>query len=198
MEHKPQAWHQKVFTIPNMLSLVRIILVPIFVVLYHNGEELWATILLVLSGITDALDGYIARHFHQISDIGKMLDPIADKLTQGAVAVMLSLKFKQIAPLLILFLLKELMMMVGGAILIKKGKRPVAAEWWGKLATFVFYGVMIIIVALGGGAFNYKLEDRTITILVSIAAVFMIFSFINYVPVFFKLHSGNDKEDHEE
>ena len=179
---------KKFFNIPNTLSVIRIILVPFFVVLYLKESYTAATIVLVASGATDCIDGFIARHFNQITEIGKMLDPFADKLTQAAVAVVLAVKYRQVAPLLALFIIKELCMLLAGFIMLKHGKRPTSAQWWGKLATIIFYGVMIIIVAFGGGGLFglAPLSDNTIIILVSIAAVFMIFSFINYLPQFIK------------
>ena len=179
---------KKFFNIPNTLSVIRIILVPFFVVLYLKESYTAATIVLVASGATDCIDGFIARHFNQITEIGKMLDPFADKLTQAAVAVVLAVKYRQVAPLLALFIIKELCMLLAGFIMLKHGKRPTSAQWWGKLATIIFYGVMIIIVAFGGGGLFglAPLPDNTIIILVSIAAVFMIFSFINYLPQFIK------------
>ena len=78
-------YKNKIFTIPNVLSFFRILLVPVFVWLYaFRDERIWALIVLIVSGVTDLLDGFIARHFHMISDLGKMLDPVADKLTAAA------------------------------------------------------------------------------------------------------------------
>ena len=179
---------KKFFNIPNTLSVIRIILVPFFVVLYLKESYTAATIVTRYLRVTDCIDGFIARHFNQITEIGKMLDPFADKLTQAAVAVVLAVKYRQVAPLLALFIIKELCMLLAGFIMLKHGKRPTSAQWWGKLATIIFYGVMIIIVAFGGGGLFglAPLSDNTIIILVSIAAVFMIFSFINYLPQFIK------------
>ena len=82
-------------TIPNLLSLIRIILIPVFGVLFYRGEMLWAVIILVLSGLTDFFDGKIARKFNQVSELGKVLDPVADKLTQMTIAIILFLTFQK-------------------------------------------------------------------------------------------------------
>ena len=78
-------------TVPNLLSLIRIFLIPAFAVLYYKGHIGWAVLMLALSGISDFLDGKIARRFNQVSELGKILDPVADKLTQITIAVMLYL-----------------------------------------------------------------------------------------------------------
>lgn len=182
---------KQLYTIPNLLSLIRILLVPVFVYLYFKHYDIAATLILVLSGLTDCVDGYIARHFNQITDLGKILDPFADKLTQAAVAIMLTIKYRQMAPLLAVFVIKELLMLVGGLFILKSGKHPGGAQWWGKLATIIFYGVMIIIVAFGNGMFGITLSSTTVATLISIAAVFMIFSFLNYIPIFVQFFKEN-------
>ncbi len=81
-------------TVPNLLSLIRIFLIPAFAVLYYKGHIGWAVLMLALSGISDFLDGKIARRFNQVSELGKILDPVADKLTQITIAVMLYIAFR--------------------------------------------------------------------------------------------------------
>ena len=80
-------------TIPNWISFARIIMVPIFAVLFLKDEIVWSVFVLFLSGFSDFIDGKIARKFNQVSDLGKMLDPVADKLTQMTIAVLLYLRF---------------------------------------------------------------------------------------------------------
>ena len=79
-------------TVPNLLSLIRILLIPVFGVLFYNGHIGWAVVILIVSGLTDFFDGKIARKFNQISELGKMLDPVADKLTQITIAVVIFLE----------------------------------------------------------------------------------------------------------
>ena len=144
-------------TVPNLLSLIRIILIPIFAVLYYNGHVGWALLMLFLSGVSDFLDGKIARRFNQVSDLGKILDPIADKLTQITIAVMLFIEFhncqssvmRAFSWVFLYFLFKEAVMVIGGAVMLAVGLRPGAAEIYGKVATFVFYGVMLVVIAFG-------------------------------------------------
>ena len=145
-------------TVPNLLSLLRILMVPIMAVLFVKGYPIWAVFVLFLSGVSDFLDGKIARRFNQISDLGKILDPVADKATQITVAVLLFLFFRsaQNSPELtafswvfLLFVGKELLMVLISIVLLAMGLRPGAAEIWGKVATFVFYTVMVFIIAFG-------------------------------------------------
>lgn len=86
---------KRIFTIPNILSMIRILLIPVFIALYMNGYGLQAGIILVVSGLTDTADGYIARHYDQITNIGKVLDPIADKLTQGVTAICMCIRLQK-------------------------------------------------------------------------------------------------------
>ena len=83
----------QIFTIPNILSFFRIALIPIIVWLYLTNHPVWALIVIILSGITDVIDGFIARKFNMITDFGKFVDPVADKLTQGIVMICLALRF---------------------------------------------------------------------------------------------------------
>lgn len=135
----------KIFTIPNVLSFFRICLIPLIVWLYcmeHNF--LWAGYTLVLSGITDMADGYIARHFDMVSDFGKALDPIADKLTQAVMLICLLIHFPIMIFPLILMGAKEIFMGVTGILIIRKTGNVLGAEWHGKVATCLLYGVVIL------------------------------------------------------
>lgn len=138
------------FTIPNILSYVRILMIPLYVYLYLNAEELtdyyWAAGLLVLSGLTDALDGIIARETGQITDLGKVIDPVADKLTQIAVVGAMLIERPYIFPLLILFIIKELFLLINSLILFHKEIMMDGSMWFGKVATVVFYVCMFLLV----------------------------------------------------
>ena len=110
----------QIITISNLLSLLRLLLIPVFVLFYLNGEEGWTATLLILSGLTDVIDGVIARKLNQISDVGKVFDPIADKLTQ---VVMLLCLIKHFPMMLIPFhilVAKELFAVVSGLIVVRR------------------------------------------------------------------------------
>lgn len=189
-------------TIPNWLSFARIIMVPIFAWLFLNdsidNNIIWAVFVLALSGLSDLFDGKIARRFNQVSDLGKVLDPVADKLTQITIAVLLYIKFsgstdslvKTFSWIFLVFIIKEFIMVLFGGIMLAVGLRPVAAEIFGKVATFVFYLVMIVLFAFAPdvGAFNnlWTIPDALLIVLVSISALLTVVAFISYLPDVFR------------
>lgn len=136
---------KKIITIPNMLSFFRICLIPVIVWLYGVEQNyMWAGYILILSGITDMVDGYIARHFHMVSNLGKILDPIADKLTQGVMLMCLVLRFPLMIVPFILLIAKEIYMSVSGILVIQRTGIVCGADWHGKAATCVLYGTMFL------------------------------------------------------
>ncbi len=183
-------------TIPNLLSVIRIILVPVFAYFFLKGDKILAISILAFSGITDFLDGKIARRFNQVSALGKLLDPVADKITMLTIAVMMIILFGRAqSPVIraagyvfIVFIVKELIFVIGGALMIGFGIRPGAAEIWGKVATFVFYLVMIAILLIGPevGAFSTVMPETVAMILVCISALCTIIAFISYIPAIVK------------
>lgn len=182
------------WTIPNLLTLIRILLVPVFAVLFYRGYYIAAVAVLVVSGLTDTFDGKIARRFNQISDLGKVLDPVADKLTQITLAILLFIKFRGSSKdtlvafswIFLVFLIKEAIMVIGGAALLALNLRPSPAESFGKIATFAFYAVMTILIAFAPdfGAFSkyFVLPDWVLVALVAISAVFTLVAFLGYLP----------------
>lgn len=150
----------KIFTIPNLLSALRLLMIPVFVYLYLNGHDAWAAVTLVLSGVTDMVDGYIARKFGQISDIGKALDPIADKLTQAAALMCLMTRYPSMMIPFVLLAVKEIFAAVSGIWVIRRTGWVPGAQWHGKLTTLMLYGMMILhvvwqdIPAWASNAFN--------------------------------------------
>ncbi len=185
-------------TVPNFLSFLRILMVPAIGVLYYQGHFGWVVFVLFLSGLTDFLDGKIARRFNQISSLGKMLDPIADKLTQIVLAVMLYYTFststdsliKTFSWIFLIFLIKEVLMVVGAALMIAFGIRPGAAEMPGKIATFVFYAVMLLVIAFGPdiGVLSayFVLPDIAMIILIAVSAILTVVALLSYLPAVFK------------
>ncbi|BCI61513.1 CDP-alcohol phosphatidyltransferase family protein [Solibaculum mannosilyticum] len=178
----------QVFTIPNLLSAFRIVLVPVFLVLYLGKAPddigIGAGVVLLISGITDMLDGYIARRFNQVTTVGQILDPIADKLTQASVVISIAIVHREnkfLIPLVCIFVLKEVFMGLGSLMLLKRGKRPSAALWFGKLGTIVFYIVMLLIM------FIPDIPNAAMTVMIAIVAGFMIFAFVRYAMVFLEI-----------
>ena len=186
------------WTIPNLLSVIRILLIPVFAVLFYKEEYGWAILTLVLSGLSDFFDGKIARKFNQISALGKMLDPVADKLTQVTLAVLLFVSFnkaqdstlKAFSWVFLVFIVKEIVMVLGGAVMLACGIRPGAAEIYGKVATFAFYAIMILVIAFGPevGVFRavFTLPNVLMMILVIISAILTLVAFASYIPGTFR------------
>ena len=144
----------KNINVPNALSILRILLIIPFVILYTRGEFVWAVVCLVLSGLSDLFDGIIARRFHQQTEVGQMLDPIADKLTQGTVAICLAIQIPVLLPLLAVFVLKELLMLVGGM-----GAEKEKAPQQGHVVRQAGHGAVLLLVRRDCGA-QGDLEDR--------------------------------------
>lgn len=193
-------------TVPNLLSFLRIVMVPIIAVLFVKGYPLWSVFVLGLSGLSDFFDGKIARRFNQISELGKILDPIADKATQITVAILLFLFFRsaQNSPemaafswVFLLFVGKEAIMVLFSIVLLALGLRPVAAEIFGKIATFVFYGVMVFIVAFGPeiGAFHtfWTAPVLLMKVLIVVAVVLCFVAFFSYFPSTYRLLKSRKK-----
>ncbi len=128
--------------VPNALTIIRFLLIPVIVISIFNGDYIIAFIFFTVSGITDIADGFIARKFNLISNFGKLMDPLADKLTQ--IATIASLTLKDIIPIWILaiVLLKELIMIAGASFLYGKDV-VVYSKWYGKLATVLFYVAIV-------------------------------------------------------
>ena len=187
------------WTIPNLLSVIRILLIPVFAYLFYNDEKIMAVVVLAISGLTDTMDGQIARKFNQISELGKILDPVADKLTQITIAAMLLIDFlgadnkviNACGWVFVVFLVKEAVMIIGGLVMLLMNIRPGAAEIWGKLATFVFYAVMVVIIGFGPevGAVteidslsDYTIPEPIMFVLVIIAVIMTFVAFFSYLP----------------
>ena len=196
-------------TIPNLISVIRICLIPVIAVLYYNNYIWWTVFVIFISGLSDAVDGKIARKFNQVSAIGKLLDPVADKLTIFALAIVLYLKFQAaqseamqaFAWVFLLFIAKDIIMILGSIVLIALGTRPVAAEIWGKLATFVFYAVMVVIIGFGPeiGAISmyypqYAIPETIMFVLVVIAVILTFVAFLSYLPGAIKQIIENSKK----
>ena len=166
-----------IWSIPNLLSLIRVALIPFVLYYYTEGEVKVAGIILIISAVTDMADGFIARRFSQITALGKILDPLADKLTQISVAVGLCLTYSALIPLALILGIKELLMGLMGFTLLKRGKQPFSARWWGKAATIVFY-VAAIAIMLFGHRFSRTLI-RIICLTVVILLAYSLFRYYN-------------------
>ncbi len=185
-------------TIPNFLSLTRILLTPVIAYLFISDMKIAAVIILAISALSDTFDGQIARKFNQVSALGKILDPVADKIQQITIAVILLIEFhtatdpfmKAFGYVFIVFLAKEAIMLIGGLVMLLFGIRPGAAEIYGKVATLCFYVGMVIILLFGPevGAFSaYFILPNFITgAIIVICAIMTLVAFASYMPETFR------------
>lgn len=180
------SWKKEILTIPNFLSLFRLILVPVYVHIYLHArtdqEYLLAGVILALSCITDMIDGKIARHFNMISNLGKVLDPLADKITQLALILCLSDKYPILYPVLILFLFKEFFQLFVAIFHFRKGQVLSGALLAGKVCTTVLFISLITLVLFP------RLDVLLVDIIVFLDAVFLLNAFICYILAYFGKH----------
>ena len=166
--------------IPNLLTVLRFFIIPFIVYYLLNDEYIFAFVMLLLSGLTDVLDGFIARKFNLITNFGKLIDPLADKLTQ--ISVLCTLLFKGIIPIwiVVIVLLKEASMVCGASFLYGRNL-VVSSRWYGKASTVLFY--VAIAASLVIRQFSLKLSFDII--LYYLALVMTIFSLIMYFRDFY-------------
>ncbi len=183
-DNKNEVISKDLMTIPNAISFTRILLITPFVAFFIKEMYVAAAITVGISGLSDLFDGMIARKFNQESELGKVLDPLADKLTLIAVGICLIFIEPYVLPLMIIMVAKDVFMIIGGTIVINQGVIPPKASWYGKVSTFMFYisVAMVVLMAILG----YKNETLTFTVL-GVTAGMMIFSLINYAIIFFKI-----------
>ncbi len=179
--------NRTVFTIPNLISAFRILLIPLSVFFFFRASlpyhEAFAVGTLLLSGFSDVLDGKIARKFHMVSDLGKLLDPIADKLTQAAVVFSLLFLHPLIFPMFIVFFVKELLTAFAAAYLLRHGTRPISAKWWGKLSTVVIYVTTVYLIV--SDFFSFEVLWLSY-FLIYASIVVMLISMFGYLSIFLK------------
>lgn len=167
--------NKNIFTIPNILSIFRLLLLPVIVYTYMNQKDYVLTgVLLLVSGITDLLDGYIARTFHMISDLGKILDPVADKATQAVVLLGLITRFRWLVIPFMCIVVKELFMSFIGLIVIKKTGEVHGAVWHGKVATFMLDFMIIVHIIF------YNISSTLSIIFAIISTLLILLSFYLY------------------
>ena len=178
--------------IPNILTILRFIFIPIILYFIFTGNYVLGIVFFTISGVTDVLDGFIARKFNLVSHFGKLMDPLADKLTQ--ISVLACLVKVEIIPfwILVIVILKELLMVVGASFLYGKDV-VVYSKWYGKLATVLFY--LAIVISLITKQLNHTgFWSNFDLVIYCIALVCTVFSLIMYVKC---LYQGGfiDKSD---
>lgn len=180
-------WKKEIFTIPNLFSLFRIALIPVYVVIYLNATETYdyfiAAAILAVSCLTDMIDGKIARHFNMISTVGKVLDPLADKMTQLTLTICLSIRYPVLWIVLTLFLAKEFFQLFAALINFRRGKMLPGALLAGKICTTVLFVSLILMVLMP------SLCPVWINLIVLIDSIALLVTFICYIFAFFGKHA---------
>ncbi len=187
MNHKIDVKHE-IFSIPNLMSFLRLILIPVFCYLYFNAstkeDYLWASVVVLISSLTDMMDGLIARRFHMITTLGKVLDPIADKLTHAALAVCLAVKHPIMWVLLGLMVVKEGYMAIMGIKYLRKGQMLNGAQWCGKVSTTVLFVCMLVMFLFP------DLPTKAVWGMVLCMIVFLGNTFYQYASIYHKIGRG--------
>lgn len=179
-------WKKEIMTIPNMLSLFRLVLIPVYVVIYLNATEpvhyYIAGGILAVSCLTDLIDGQIARRFNMISTVGKVLDPFADKLTQFTLAVCLAVQYPIVWAMVILIFVKEIFQLIAGIVVFRRGRMLKGALIAGKVCTTVLFVSLIVMVLTP----PLYLSNTVVSIVTAVDVVFLLISFVSYARAYYK------------
>lgn len=177
-------WKKDVLTIPNMLSLFRLALIPLYVSIYLNAEDAadyyLASAILAVSCLTDLIDGQIARHFNMISTVGKVLDPLADKITQFTLVVCLAVRHSVLWIIVCLIFVKEIFQLIAGIIAFRRGRMLKGAQITGKVCTTVLFISLILMVMLP------ELKPTVVNWIALIDGIFLLIAFADYVTVYIR------------
>ncbi len=173
-----------ILTVPNLLTFFRILLIPVYAILYMKAvtlkDYIVSAAVLAVSALTDMADGIIARKCNMRSRLGIMLDPFADKLTQGVIMLCLTIRHPEILPLLIFFVIKEGFMFVMGCRLLRQKKMLDGALITGKICTTVLFLGMIALVVFP------NLPAAGMAVILAVCAVFMAISLVSYILCYFR------------
>lgn len=186
-------WKREILTIPNLLSLFRLVLLPVYAEIYLNAVEEYEFLLaggiMALSCATDLIDGKIARRFNQITNLGKILDPLADKITQFTLTLCLSLKYPVLQPVLALFVVKEVFQLVVGLFFLLKGHMLPGALMAGKVCTTILFVSLIALVLMP------NMNPYIVDAIALVDAIFLAVSFFSYVMAYFGKETKVQKLD---
>lgn len=190
-------WKKDLFTIPNLLSLFRLVLIPVYIVIYlnatSNADYFIAAGILAVSCLTDLIDGKIARHFHMISTVGKILDPLADKITQLSLIVCLTIHYPILLVLILLFVIKESFQLIAGLLTLRKGEMLSGALLSGKICTSILFVSLIVLVLIP------DMPTTALYIITGADCLFMIIAFFDYARMYYthgpKIQTLNKESD---
>lgn len=183
MKNRSQIW-----SIPNLISFFRILLIPLMVTLYWKGRTIAAVVVFGVSAASDIMDGQIARRFHMVTDLGKMLDPLADKLTQGAAAICVGRLHPQAFLLFGFMALKELTQAAIGARVIRETGHVFSAKWFGKLCTVITTACLMAMFVFP------QLPEWAVNAMLLLCGAAMLCSLTLYANYFIKCRRAVDEE----
>ena len=176
-------WKKEILTIPNLLSLFRLLLIPVYMTIYFNASQtrdyVAAAVILAVSCLTDMIDGKIARKYNMITTVGKVLDPIADKVTQFTLIICLSVKYPILWNLVLLFVIKEGFQFIAGLITYRKGRMLTGALISGKICTTILFVSLIVMVLFP------DISRRVVNIVTVVDSIFMLIAFADYIRAYF-------------
>ncbi len=180
-------WKKEIFTIPNLLSLFRLALIPVYIVIYLNATQTCqyyvAGGILAVSCLTDMVDGKIARHYNMITTVGKILDPLADKVTQLSLTICLSIRYPVLLRVLVLFLIKEIVQLIAALFQFRRGKMLPGALLVGKVCTTVLFVSLMLLVLLP------EIPPIWVNFIAMVDSFFLVVTFIGYMLAFFGKHA---------
>lgn len=163
--------------VPNILTTFRIVLVPLLGYMMHLGEYVPAAIIFIAAVLTDFLDGFLARKFNQVTNFGKVMDPVADKLLVLTALLMLTVQKEISLVIFIIVTAKEVLLGIGGIMLYRNKKRISSADWYGKIASGIFYFAILMLI----------LDVRYSKTFIVIAVAATVFALVKYIAKYIKL-----------
>lgn len=172
-------WKREILTIPNLLTTLRLLLIPVYTALYLAGKYQQSAAVLGVACLTDFADGYVARKFGMSTLLGRILDPIADKATQFTLLICVSVRYEQLRSVLLLFVIKESFQALAGVWFLRMGKVLSGALLAGKACTTVLFVSLLVLVlfpGIGAGA---------VTALANIDTGFLAIAFATYFAAYF-------------
>lgn len=181
---KPTKWKKELFTVPNLLSLMRLVLVPVYAGIYLRGQHLLAGGIMAVSCLTDLLDGFLARRWNMITDLGKVLDPLADKVTQLTVTVSLCRSYPQLIPVLALLTVKEGLQLLLAVLYLRRGKMLDGALPEGKVCTAVFFVSLLTLVLVPG------VSSEAVQAVAAANGFLLTVSLLGYGRAYFMMHTA--------
>lgn len=175
-------WKKEILSIPNLLSLFRLVLIPVYMLIYLNATQpshyYVSAAILAVSCLTDLIDGKIARRFNMVTTLGILLDPVADKATQFALILCLAMRYPVLWYLVGTFVVKEGFQLIAGSMILRKGKILDGALITGKICTTVLFLSLILLIMVP------TMSEQHVAIITIVDIVFMIISFIGYILIY--------------